>query len=62
MLALWSAAGPVGSWYDEGPLEIWRELTADVSGRPVDGGHFFPEEHPRETAAALSDFFSRGER
>ena len=50
----------MGSWYAEGPLEIWRELAADVSGRPVDGGHFFPEEYPRETAAALSDFFEAG--
>jgi haloacetate dehalogenase len=59
-LVLWSGAGPVGSWYVEqgGPLELWRELAPDVSGRPVNGGHFFPEEHPRDTAAALSDFFS----
>ena len=59
-LALWSGVGPVGSWYvDEGgPLELWRELAPDVSGQPVEGGHFFPEEHPRDTAAALADFFS----
>lgn len=56
VLALWSAAGPVGSWYDEGPLTLWRELAANVSGRPVDGGHFFPEEHPRDTAEALAAF------
>jgi haloacetate dehalogenase len=58
VLALWSATGPVGSWYVKqgGPLELWRELAADVSGHPVEGGHFFPEEHPRETAAPLSAF------
>jgi haloacetate dehalogenase len=59
-LWLWSGIGPVGSWYvdDGGPLEIWRELAADATGEPVDGGHFFPEEHPRETAQALAAFFS----
>jgi haloacetate dehalogenase len=60
VLALWSGNGPLGSWYadDGGPLEIWRELAEDVAGHPVDGGHFFPEEHPPETARALVAFFS----
>jgi haloacetate dehalogenase len=60
VLVLWSGAGPLGSWYvdDGGPLEIWREVAADVQGHAVDGGHFFPEEHPQETARALAAFFS----
>jgi haloacetate dehalogenase len=29
-----------------------------VAGGPVPGGHFFPEEHPAATAAALADFFA----
>ena len=59
ILALWSGSGPLGQWYaDEGgPLALWRELAADVQGRPVDGGHFFPEEYPAETAEALRGFF-----
>jgi haloacetate dehalogenase len=61
VLALWSAAGPLGSWYvdDGGPLELWRELAPNVTGRAVSGGHFFPEEHPLDTAEALAAFFSR---
>jgi haloacetate dehalogenase len=61
VLALWSEAGPLASWYveDGGPLELWRELAPNVTGRPVAGGHFFPEEHPRDTAAALAAFFDR---
>jgi haloacetate dehalogenase len=45
VLVLWSAAGPVGSWYADqgGPLELWRELAEQVSGHAVAGGHFFPE-------------------
>jgi haloacetate dehalogenase len=60
-LALWSARGPLSTWYADagGPLALWRELADDVDGRPVDGGHFFPEERPTETADALRAFFSR---
>jgi haloacetate dehalogenase len=60
VLVLWSRTGPLGSWYsdDGGPLELWRELAPNVTGHPVDGGHFFPEEHPRDTAEALTAFFS----
>jgi hypothetical protein len=41
-----------------GPLELWRELATEVSGGPVDGGHFFAEEHPHRTAIALTEFFA----
>lgn len=54
-LALWSAEGPLASWYDDhgGPLALWRQLAPAVTGGPVPGGHFFPEEHPADTATAL---------
>jgi hypothetical protein len=42
VLALWSASGAIEAWYD--PLEVWREWATDVRGRPVDAGHFLPEE------------------
>lgn len=59
VLALWSGKGALAEWYDAdgGPLEIWRDWATDIRGGPVEGGHFFPEEHPVETAAALRDFF-----
>ena len=59
LLALWSGRGALGSWYAEagGPLELWRAWGADVQGRALDAGHFFPEEAPRETADALDRFF-----
>jgi haloacetate dehalogenase len=56
VLALWSASGGLASWYD--PLEVWRDWCDDVRGGPVEGGHFFPEEHPRETAELLERFFN----
>jgi haloacetate dehalogenase len=60
VLVLWSASGPLSNWYGEagGPLALWRELAGNVTGEPVDGGHFFPEEHPSAVASALSGFFA----
>jgi haloacetate dehalogenase len=59
VLVLWSGRGPLGAWYAEvgGPLALWRAWATNVSGGPVDAGHFFPEEIPEQTATELSDFF-----
>ncbi|MER8545247.1 alpha/beta hydrolase [Mesorhizobium sp. M0684] len=59
LLALWSGEGALENWYAQegGPLAIWRKWADRVAGRAVQGGHFFPEEHPDKTAAALSEFF-----
>jgi haloacetate dehalogenase len=59
LLALWSERGPLASWYvgQSGPLGLWREWAEKVEGRGVNGGHFFPEEAPEDTAATLESFF-----
>jgi haloacetate dehalogenase len=59
LLVLWSAAGALGTWYEEegGPLAVWREWAARVEGQAVTGGHFFPEEAPDLTADLLRRFF-----
>ena len=59
LFALWSARGPLSSWYSDegGPLALWKEWCDDVQGRAVNGGHFFPEELPTETAQLLEVFF-----
>jgi haloacetate dehalogenase len=58
VLALWSGAGALASWYenDGGPLSLWRRWATNVHGQPVAGGHFFPEEHPRSTAELIRCF------
>ena len=58
VLALWSSPGALDEWYAEagGPLAIWRDWGDDVRGRPLEAGHFFPEEIPDETADALAKF------
>lgn len=60
VLALWSAGGPVDTWYVSvgGPLAIWRCWANDVKGWSVNGGHFFPEAAPEETARRLLQFFT----
>jgi haloacetate dehalogenase len=61
LLALWSARGPLGTWYGEsGPIATWQGWSDDVRGHALDAGHFFPEEAPEQTAAALSRFFGPG--
>jgi haloacetate dehalogenase len=61
-LALWAKDGPLDHWYADagGPLGIWRDWTYDVTGHPIEGGHFFPEHNPRETAVELRAFFAQG--
>jgi haloacetate dehalogenase len=58
-LVLWAAHSALDVWYrDEGgPLGVWRDWATDVAGHAVDGGHFFPEQHPDATAAVLRTFF-----
>jgi haloacetate dehalogenase len=60
VLVLWSGRGPLNFWYasEGGPLGLWRAWAVDVQGEALDGGHFFPEELPRQTAAELSRFFA----
>jgi haloacetate dehalogenase len=60
VLALWSAQGGLQNWYSSegGPLALWEAWADDVRGGPIAGGHFFPEESSRETAAALRAFIA----
>jgi haloacetate dehalogenase len=37
-------------------LATWRERASNVSGKPLPGGHFLPEELPAETLAELRAF------
>jgi len=60
LLALWSGSGGLTHWYaaEGGPLGIWRAWAMNARGEAVPGGHFFPEEHPADTAARLRAFLT----
>ena len=54
-LVLWSAIH-----FPENPslLEVWRDWAENVSGEPVDCGHYLAEEAPEVVLAALDGFLS----
>jgi haloacetate dehalogenase len=60
LLVLWSAHGALETWYAEagGPRALWQAWSDHVQGHPLQAGHFFPEEAPEHTAAALDRFFA----
>ncbi|WP_198318607.1 alpha/beta fold hydrolase [Pseudofrankia inefficax] len=53
-LVLWGARGMVGRGPD--PVDVWREVFPNVHGRPLDAGHFLPEEVPVEIAREITTF------
>ncbi len=56
LLVLWGAQGRIGGWYE--PLDLWRRYcSAEVTGGPVQSGHYLPEEAPEEVLAAFETFF-----
>ena len=55
LLVLWGEKGFIHKTYDV--LRVWREKAENVSGKPLDCGHFLPEERPRETSEELLSFF-----
>jgi len=54
LLVLWGERGVIGRMFDA--MALWREKASDVRGKALPGGHFLPEECPRETLAALDAF------
>jgi haloacetate dehalogenase len=56
LLVLWGQRSSQGSGYDV--LAVWRDHAETVSGRPIESGHFLPEEAPEDTYRALQGFFA----
>jgi haloacetate dehalogenase len=61
MLHLWAEGGPLDTFYTKegGSLGIWRQWAPRAQGRAMKGGHFFPEENPRDTAELIQQFLGR---
>ncbi|WP_280370176.1 alpha/beta fold hydrolase [Nocardia wallacei] len=58
LLVLWGADGALARLPDD-PAGIWSRWADDVRGHAVPGGHFLPEESPREITDALLTFSPR---
>lgn len=57
LLVLWGAKGKVGEWYE--PLDLWRRYCeAEVTGGPVNSGHYLAEEAPEEVLEHFKAFFN----
>jgi len=56
MLALWGDAGIASAAAT--PLDTWKMWATNVTGEPVDSGHFLTEENPDATARLLKAFFA----
>ena len=56
VLVLWGKQGVIEAMFK--PLRDWREVASDVRGRPLDCGHFLPEERPAEVLAELRRFLA----
>ncbi|HEY7079325.1 MAG TPA: alpha/beta hydrolase [Nitrososphaeraceae archaeon] len=63
ILAMWSALGPLATWYvnEGGPIALLRVWCDDVQGLAINAGHFFPEEAPELIADALNRFLDTAE-
>jgi haloacetate dehalogenase len=55
MLALWGDVGIASAAAT--PLDTWKTWATNVTGSPVDSGHFLTEENPDVTAKKLKEFF-----
>jgi len=55
LLVLWGSQGFVHRRYNV--LETWKAKATKVTGKPIDCGHFLPEERPVEVLNELRNFF-----
>lgn len=56
VLVHWGADGDLFEWFDV--LSVWRRWADDVSGGPLPGGHFIPEESPDVLVDSLRRFLA----
>jgi len=57
MRVLWGRKGKIQQWYDA--VGIWRDYcAAEVTGGPVNSGHYLAEEAPGEVLAHLKAFLA----
>ncbi len=60
LLVLWGQYGVLERCF--APLKDWAEVSIDVRGKALPGGHYLAEELPEQTLSELSAFFSEEKR
>ena len=53
-LVLWGKNSLVGKNFD--PLSIWKKYSKNLIGKPINGGHYLPEEKPYQVARQILKF------
>ena len=53
-LVLWGANSLVGKNFK--PLEVWRKYCKNLKGYSIKGGHYLPEESPKQVASKILNF------
>lgn len=57
-LMMWSEAYLVART-EAGPLKTWERWCTNLTGVPIESGHFLAEENPQACATAISDFLDK---
>jgi pimeloyl-ACP methyl ester carboxylesterase len=56
-LVLWGRRSGVGTLYGGDILTVWREAATEVTGGPLETGHYLAEEEPKAVIEAFERFF-----
>jgi haloacetate dehalogenase len=56
-LVMWGRRSHTGRFYGGDLLSIWREAASDVTGGPLDTGHYLAEEAPQAVIETFERFF-----
>ena len=51
---MWGKTGAMAQNFDV--PATWSKSFSNIEKKPMDGGHFFPDQYPQETADALASF------
>ena len=51
---MWGKNGAMARHFDV--PATWSKIFSNIEQKPMDGGHFFPDQHPQETVSALLSF------
>ena len=51
---MWGKTGAMAQHFDV--PATWTENFSNIEQKPMDGGHFFPDQYPQETVSALASF------